>query len=311
MISLTRRAYAKVNLTLGVSRPLPAGSQHRGRDVSGYHLLSSWMAPIDLWDTVTIEPAPRTGVQVRWAADAPSTSPIDWPPERDLALRAVLAVERLARHALAVRVRIDKRIPVGGGLGGGSSDAAAVVLGLIELLHLRVAARDLLALGHSLGSDVPFFLDDAGRDFPPRPALVGGLGDRLTRVSRTTGRLVLIVPPFGCPTAGVYRAFDGLVAGGAPHRGAGAARAKAAILAGRAGLRPSLLYNDLGEAACAAEPRLRALAAAVAPLAPVHVTGSGSCLFIVSDDPEQDSQRVRRAIDGAGLAAAVLPTRLV
>ena len=119
---LVQPAFAKVNLALGVAAPLPAGHPH-----AGFHEIASWMAPLRLHDEVLIErcsPGERA-FSVEWASDAPRPTPIDWPHERDLACRAWRLLEAETRLPMDCRITVRKRIPVGGGLGGGSSDAAA------------------------------------------------------------------------------------------------------------------------------------------------------------------------------------------
>lgn len=265
-----REAYAKVNLALDVGAAL----------ASGLHPIASWMAPVDLRDTLEFARLPdgsATTLDIRWARDAPRQSPIDWPPEKDLAMRALRALEHAAGRSLPVALRVTKRIPVGGGLGGGSSDAAATLLGLRDLFDLPIDDAGLAVIGMTLGSDVAFFCDGS----PPRPAIVQGLGERVTRVPRVDGRLVLVVPSFGCPTGGVYRAFDALAPASVEPD---AARVR--TIADRArghGLAHAPLFNALTLAAVRVEPRLGQLLDALAGIGMPHVTGSGSCVFLIDN----------------------------
>src|SRR6185295_18407432 len=122
-----------VNLALSVGPPLPAGDPR-----AGMHPIASWMHAIDLcdevWITRLVTGASR--LDIAWADDAPRPSPIDWPSEKDLAFRAHRLLEGDTGRALPAAIRIAKRIPVGGGLGGGSSDAAATLLALNDLFAL-------------------------------------------------------------------------------------------------------------------------------------------------------------------------------
>ncbi|MEI7657430.1 MAG: hypothetical protein WCK33_05125 [Phycisphaerae bacterium] len=271
-------AFAKINLALGVAAPLPAGHPR-----AGFHEIASWMAPVRLRDEVLVEPcrSGERGFGVEWAADAPRPTPIDWPGERDLAFRAWRLLESETGVAMDCRVTVRKRVPVGGGLGGGSSDAAACLLLLAALFAPHVSRERLRALGATLGSDVPFFIDDGARDAPPRSAIVTGLGDGLERVRTEPAAVCLFIPPFGCPTGPVYRAFDAL-AGREATKGAEEARVRGLASAGGP-LAGRALFNDLATAAEAVAPDLaglrRRLAAAVGTA--VHVTGSGSCCFAV------------------------------
>jgi 4-diphosphocytidyl-2-C-methyl-D-erythritol kinase len=295
---ISRRAYAKLNLALSVGPPLPPGDRH-----AGMHPIASWMHAIDLHDTIEVVPGPP-GFHVEWAKDAPRPSPIDWPPEKDLSLRALRLLEREAGRSLAAALRVTKRIPVGGGLGGGSSDAAAAMLGISEALSLRIAMPRLVALLRELGSDVGFFLDESLADTPPRPALVAGLGDRIQRLPPASGWAVLIIPPFGCPTGPVYKAFDSL--GPRPLRESDVARLARAQTPDSAAL-----FNDLTPAAERVQPALRDLRerAARAASVPIHMSGSGSTLFALAPDrPAADHLRatLHAAIPDAALAIAQL-----
>lgn len=300
--ALTLRAYAKINLCLSVSPPLAADAvDERGRSRGGYHTICSWFAPIELHDEVTIEVLPagrESRYVVEWAPDAPRKSPIDWPIEKDLAVRAHRLLEQHARRDLPVSLRVRKRIPVGGGLGGGSSDAAAVMRGVNRLFGLRLATHELIELSKGLGSDIAFFLDDgvgdqgnsAGEGGVARAALVEGFGDRVTRIASPRCGVLLIVPPFGCATGAVYKAYDRSPRAMRTHE----VRALIARAAAGAAIDGAGLFNDLAVPACEVEPRLGELLARLRdrrhtqphmpPLPPVHVTGSGSTMFALTDD---------------------------
>jgi len=278
--SLTVFAHAKINLVLLVDPALAVGHAK-----AGFHEIASWFACVDLHDDVVLtrlaEGSASVGL-VRWAVDAVAPTLIDWPIEKDLAVRAHRALEGAMGRALPARVEVVKRIPVGGGLGGGSSDAAAVLLGLDRLFGLGLKASRLREIGMGLGSDVGFFVDD---EVPARPAIVGGLGDVVERVGRAGAEVLLAVPRFGCPTGGVYRAFDAApTARGRANVEAVRAVVSAAIAAGV--IDDSALVNDLAGAAARVQPRL---AEVLAELASVcggvwHVTGSGSCCYRIGGE---------------------------
>jgi 4-diphosphocytidyl-2-C-methyl-D-erythritol kinase len=307
------RAYAKINLCLSVGAPIPEGP------AAGFHPIASWMHCIDLYDEVTIHrlPGGESSCSVRWAEDAPCPTPIDWPLEKDLAARAHRAFEGAVREAFSldvpVAIEVIKRIPVGAGLGGGSSDAAAVLLGLLEQGLHDVPPELLLKLCADLGSDVAFFADRDRRDDVSRPALVTGLGDQIRRVDPLAGDIVLIIPPYGCATGPVYKAFDQILE---ERRAKEAAERAARGLTGRekqTGPKESLvearwkrmasqgqvdgdhLFNDLAQAAYRVEPRLGRLVTALsnATRRQAHVTGSGSCVFIPSA-PDRTARLVER-----------------
>jgi len=290
--SAERHAPAKVNLCLAVDRPRE----------DAMHPIASWMAPIDLCDTIEIHrrPAGRASLyNIDWAEDAPRTTPIDWSVSRDLAVRAHLALERAIGSPLPVRMRVMKRIPVGAGLGGGSSDAAAALAALRDMFKLDLSDERLAELAHGLSSDAPFFLAGGA-------AVVSGLGDRVERTPAPTlaGRpaaALLAVPETSCPTGAVYRAFD-------EARGERAFRDVEAMRMARAGaIETGALFNDLAESAMRLAPAVRAALEALAGALdrPAHVTGSGSGVFVVCDAEEADDllQRAGR-IEGATLVAA-------
>lgn len=311
-----RRAYAKLNLILSVGPPLPPGASH-----AGYHPIASWFACVSLWDDVEVTVRDGGGgCEIAWAKDAPRPTPIDWPLEKDLAVRAHRALEAHVGRALPADIVVRKRIPVGGGLGGGSSDAAAALLALREAFALDVPDEDLAGIGAKLGSDVVYFLDPGAA--APRPAFVEGLGEHIERAPARSAKLVLVVPEFGCATGPVYRAFDELIAEHDRSRLTAwqverFARERDGIAAGtpptphrvrpelvreRAGkmathVESRLLFNDLAKAAYKVEPRLGNLVTGLqrATRESAHVTGSGSCVFLIDDATGKTMERVQRA----------------
>lgn len=220
----TMTAPAKLTVSLRVT----------GVRADGFHLLDVEMVTIDLVDTLTFSEG--DGLEILGAA-VPADS-------TNLVARALMLVGRRAH------VRVDKRIPPGAGLGGGSADAAAV---------LRWAGVDDSALAATLGADVPFCVR-GGRG---RVTGVGEVVEPLAYVERT---FTLVLPPFGCSTVAVYRAWDQL---GGP-RGPGT--------------------NDLELAALEVEPRLAAWrdALAAATGQRPQLAGSGSTWFVEGDYPGDD-----------------------
>lgn len=298
------RAYAKLNLCLAVAHPEPAGSPR-----AGWHRIASWFAPIDLWDDLHIHPISGDSIYERsWADDAPRPSTIDWPAEKDLAVRAHRLLEAVASRPLPIRLELRKRIPAGGGLGGGSTDAAAVLRALNTLFNLRLAPAQLREQARHLGSDVPYFIPDetstASLTLPPPPAYVGAFGDQIRPARRDTGSVALILPPFPCPTPAVYRAFDTLTP--QPFRADDVARMCDPTSPPRPiALADAHLFNDLAPAAERCEPRLAELRANLqarlqATGHRIHMSGSGSTLFALGN------QAITAPAD-----CAVIPTRLV
>ncbi len=208
MKAITISSPAKLNLFLEVL----------GRRPDGFHEIKTVMQEIDLADRVRIrlQPAaaesgqPPIRVECRRDSRAMFRSSEPLPcGAQNIAFRAAEAMmkraaaacaRRLARKA--VHIRISKRIPLASGMGGGSSNAAATLIGLDKLLGLRLSRRSLLSLSAGLGSDVPFFLRGG-------MAVCAGRGEK-TRQLEVAGVLhfVILVPPWGLSTACVYEEFD-------------------------------------------------------------------------------------------------------
>jgi len=323
----TRRAHAKLNLALWVGPALPPEHPR-----AGFHPICSWMACIDLADEVTVEPlAPGAPSEllVEWAPEAPRPTPIDWPPERDLTLRAVQALEHCVARPLPARIRTLKRIPVGSGMGGGSSNAAAALIAANEAFALGRSAADLRELGASLGSDIPFFIDDPLTPVPARPAIVSGLGEHVERIARIEGDVILIIPPFSCATAPVYAAFDALeqetkrsrASGGLPSAQRGETedeslvRLRAARAVERHRVEGRFLFNALTSAAAIVEPRIRDILSTVANITNCHtrLTGSGSCMFLPVEPGhiERVFTQLERAVSEAGSGSPLAGCRVL
>jgi 4-diphosphocytidyl-2-C-methyl-D-erythritol kinase len=292
---------AKVNLALsvGAAKTTPRGSMHG---------IASWMVAVTFGDTMTLA---RTGAgpsrfDLAYDPSAPLPGRIDWPLEKDLCFRAHAALERHVGRPLPIHLSLRKRIPTGAGLGGGSSNAAATLVGVNRLLVLRLEESGLLELAMGLGSDVPFAVGAlCGRP----SALVSGLGEKLEAAPESAPlHLVLVFPGFDCPTGAVYQQFDraGLAAGAIP--GPDLARVRA--LAATPPLPPGAPFNDLAEPACRVRPELAAVLARLCELLhrPVHVTGSGSTVFAIYEDGATAETAAGRIAVETGLAAVATQT---
>jgi len=182
MNRLTVPAPAKLNLFLHVT----------GRRDDGYHLLETLLVAIDVGDTITL--TCRDDGAIARMTELPGVSPSD-----DLAVRAAIALKRETGSSLGADIAVTKRIPLGGGLGGGSSDAATVLLALNRLWRTNLPRADLVRIGYALGADVPFFLGG-------EPALARGIGERLTPVSLPSLWVAVIVPAIPVSTASIFAA---------------------------------------------------------------------------------------------------------
>ena len=164
-----------------------------GRRADGYHELQTVFQFLGLADRLWFEPLAAGRFEMAAAAA------IDG--EDNLCVRAARALAAAAGVSFGVRIHLDKRIPVGGGLGGGSSDAAATLVALNHLFELELALPELVRLGLSLGADVPVFV--AGR-----AAWAEGVGERLTPVAPDTGWVLLIDPGVSVATGPLFGARE-------------------------------------------------------------------------------------------------------
>jgi 4-diphosphocytidyl-2-C-methyl-D-erythritol kinase len=265
--SLLVQAPAKLNLALSVGAP----------DAGGMHPISSWMVTVDLFDDLHLEQLSEGSFSLFatvWHAEARSRSDIEWSISKDLVQRAHAAMEARLGRQLPIKARVEKRIPIGGGLGGGSSDAAAMLRGLNELFDLGLAAAELCEIAAPLGSDVPFLVEGGS-------ALVSGTGDRIESLGAPPAlHATLFMPGVVCPTGPVYQEFDRIAT---PQLRASLVRA----LAMRESLDPDAPFNDLAHSAQCVAPAIAEDMEEIASLValPVHVCGSGSSLFSICSDP--------------------------
>lgn len=181
-------ARAKVNLWLKVV----------GRRPDGFHLLDSLIAFTDLADEIEVAPASDLSLQI----GGPGAASLEGDPD-NLVLKAARLLAGRAGVAPRAALRLTKRIPVAAGLGGGSADAAATLLALIELWRIAMPQEELFDLAATLGADVPMCL--AGR-----PALASGIGERLAPAPALPACAILLVNPgVALPTPAVFGARQG------------------------------------------------------------------------------------------------------
>ncbi len=246
-------AFAKVNLTLEVL----------GRREDGYHELASVMQTISLHDTIALRPAPD-GVR-SLTCDLPTIA-----GDQNLALRAAQVLANATGCAAGVVIELRKEIPIQGGLGGGSSDAACVLLALARLWGRDLPAERLASLAAELGSDVPFFLAGGA-------ALVTGRGEHVAPLPDPDPLwIVLVRPPVSISTAAAFAALTP-----ADFADGAASAALAAALRDGVPLPLDRLVNSFERSVLRDYPPVartwEALAAAGAPI--VRLSGSGPTLF--------------------------------
>ncbi len=179
--SIRLPAPAKINLFLHVL----------GRRADGYHRLQTLFQFLDHGDRLRLR---RTTGDIRRLGTLPGVS-----PEADLCLRAARALRAATGTRAGVEIQLDKRLPMGAGLGGGSSDAASVLLGLNQLWSLGLSREDLARIGLGLGADVPVFVHG-------RAAWAEGVGERLTPVEPEEPWYLVLIPPVTVSTAEIFSA---------------------------------------------------------------------------------------------------------
>jgi len=272
--AVRREARAKINVFLRVL----------GAREDGYHDLQSLVVPISLADLVTVEPADALRVEVEGAPELAG----EGPGRLNLALVAALALADACPEASGALVRIEKRIPVAGGLGGGSADAAATLHALNELWGCHVDPLTLAGIGEHIGSDVPAML--AGE-----PVLMTGRGERLVPASCSELHWVLVDLGFGVRSPEAYRWWD--EDGG--HTGPDPEPLLAAAAAGDADAIAPLLFNDLEAPVVARHPAIGEARARVldgGALGAV-MSGSGSSVVGLARD-ETHAHALAAAVGG-------------
>ncbi len=284
MKSITLKAYAKINLTLDVLE----------KRADGYHDVKMIMQGINLYDIVTLESCDDG---IRLSCDVPGLGE----DRHNLAYRAAELMLLHHPQIKGLRITLEKRIPVAAGLGGGSADAAAVILGVNELYDLRLTKDRLREIALRLGSDVPFCLF-------PRTALAEGRGERLTDIVPCPLLwLVLVKPFFGVATKEVYENLKNVTITERPDT----KEALRAIEEADTELLYQAMGNVLEYSTFALYPDLQKLVEELLPLGAkrVMMSGSGPTLLMFMDD-EDDAKAAALCCAKAGRDVIVTRTNL-
>ncbi|MFQ5450641.1 MAG: 4-(cytidine 5'-diphospho)-2-C-methyl-D-erythritol kinase [Nitrospinaceae bacterium] len=262
-MNLTFKTPAKINLGLHIL--------HKRED--GYHELETLLQMVSLYDEITLESRP-SGIELECGAPGIPTD------STNLAVQAA----QLLRNAFpdrvsGVRIRLVKHIPSGAGLGGGSGNAAGVLMGLNRLWDLRLSRRDLVPLAARLGSDVPFFLT--------APCAIGrGRGEILDPIQTTVKfKVLLVFPGFPIATPWVYRSLNLKLT----KRENNISILKKFLAESKIACLGSRLYNDLEAVVCQRYPEIQAIKNDLLAQRAngVLLSGSGSAVFGIFDNPEQ------------------------
>ncbi len=240
-------APAKLNLFLHVV----------GRRADGYHLLQTLFRFIDLNDTLQF--TLRTDGAVRRVTPVEGVA-----EEQDLCVRAARLLQQETGCVLGADIAVEKRIPMGGGLGGGSSDAATTLLALNRLWNLGLSRARLMQLGLRLGADVPVFVFGEN-------AFAEGVGEQLQAYALPEAWYVVLFPPVHVPTAQIFTHPE---------------LTRDTISITIRALPTAQLRNDLQPVACKLYPQVAQYLAWLQQFAPAMMTGSGACVFAAFADGE-------------------------
>ncbi len=268
MRSIRVRTPAKINLFLRVL----------GRRSDGYHELETLFQAVDLHDELVIKESAEAST-----LDVPGFPDLE--TGENLVLKAVRWVSEKTGRRISVDIRLTKRIPIAGGLGGGSSDAAAALKGMCELFHLGLTPDELLEGATSIGADVPFFLVGG-------TAMGEGIGERLTPVDVSLEYgLVLVDPGFPVSTATVFRELSRSLTG---QTRPGKLRD---VL--REGLEPAeMLHNDLQPVSERLYPKIAGIRTTLenAGVDAALMSGSGSAIFGLTQPDSAHAERVKERL---------------
>lgn len=257
MNTLVCPAPAKLNLFLHVI----------GRRSDGYHLLETVFRFIDYGDTVTLSRRVDGGIMREYNS-------ADIPESVDLCLRAARLLQAESGTSFGVSIGLDKRLPLGGGLGGGSSDAASVLLGLNQLWKLRWTRERLQGLALQLGADVPVFIFGES-------AFAQGIGEKLQPVALNPAWYLVLVPDVHVSTPKIF-ASEQLTRDSKSIRIADFSRSE---------IFSDLTKNDLQSAVCSIYPEVAETLDWLSQFGLARMTGSGACVF-AEFDGEQAAKRV-------------------
>lgn len=241
-------APAKVNVFLHIT----------GQRADGYHTLQSVFQLVDFYDTVSLKPTIDGKIKRITQIDA-------IPESEDLCVRAAQALQQAASSTLGVEIKLEKRIPIGGGLGGGSSNAATVLLALNHLWHLNFTRKALMEIGLTLGADVPFFIFG-------QTAWAEGIGEILTPLSLPPAYYVVLTPKIHVSTGKIF-AHSGLTKDTKPLKIADFSN----------GANSNLFRNDLEKLVCEEFTTVASTLEWLNQYGQARMSGSGASVFVTVD----------------------------
>ena len=259
-------APAKINLFLHIT----------GRRTDGYHTLQSVFQLLDFYDTIHLKPTP-TG-EIKRVNDIANV-----PASQDLCVRAALALQQATGCAQGVDIFVEKRIPMGGGLGGGSSDAATVLIALNHLWQTNLNRKQLMQIGLKLGADVPVFI--FGQN-----AWAEGVGEQLSTIDLAPSYYVVLTPQVHVSTAQVF-ANSALTRDTKPLKIADFSRDV------NLDLSTAVFRNDLEAVVCKEFPAVASTLKWLGQYGKAKMSGSGASVFVAVNSQQKADELLSQKPD--------------
>ena len=249
-------APAKINLFLHIT----------GQRADGYHLLQTVFRLLDFYDTIQLKPTPDSAIKrVNDISGVPA--------EQDLCVRAAKLLQQYSQCTMGVEIMVEKRIPMGGGLGGGSSDAATVLMALNRLWQLNLSRAELLSLGLKLGADVPFFIYGTN-------AWAEGVGEQLQTISLKEAYYLVLTPNVHVSTAQIF-ANKQLTKNAIPKTMSDFSRASNSVVPNSANDNSNTEFtNHLEKVVCNDYPAVSACLTWLKQFGDARMSGSGASVFL-------------------------------
>ena len=283
MACLVIKTPAKINLALAVN-PEIQNSKHK---------ISSWMSGINLFDILTIKKTPKSNSSYKRTVRKLNNKgfAITWEIEKDLIFQAHQKIEKHVGKKLSAAITLEKHIPPGRGLGGGSSNAAGILLGLQKLFNIKILKKDLLKIALDLGSDVPFFLNQEN-------SIVSGTGEQVTGCQEPIKtNLVIVIPDCNMSTKKIYDAFDKNPT----------SKFNGGEIKKMSQNKPITenLFNDLADACFRINPKIKENMNVVENLcaSKTHLTGSGSSFFLIAKNKPEANLWAKKIKDKINMTA--------
>ena len=300
---ITIKTPAKINLFLDVM----------GKRKDGYHDIKSILLPVSIFDTIRIEN--RAGDISAVIAPVCRFKGIPWEfsmggQDDNLVLRAANLLKKCTASRKGARIYLTKRIPIGAGLGGGSSDAAAVLTGLNRLWKTGLSTEQLMEIGARVGCDVPALIHGGATCMEGRGETISPIND----LDKRNYFMLLVYPGFAISTCDIYQRYDHHVKQSLP-RGQAAARFQLVMTGLKRGSRPLIrrgLFNALQETVFRKYPLLEIIKNSLEKAGAKHIqlTGSGSTVFVLLEERKEGeklAKLIRRQI-GSPLWTQVVQT---